>query len=94
MAGDKVFENEYLIAIRDIHPQAPVHLLLLPKKHWKNLQAVPRSALPALLGEIAAAAQALAEQFGIADNYRLLTNNGSKAGQTIFHLHFHLIGGA
>ena len=93
LPSDKVFENDSILAIKDAHPQAPIHLLLLPKKHWKNLQAVPEPELPALIGEIATVAQKLAKQFEIADNYRLLTNNGSKAGQTVFHLHFHLIGG-
>ncbi|MEM7174511.1 MAG: HIT domain-containing protein [Chlamydiota bacterium] len=93
LPSDKVFESDAILVIKDIQPQAPVHLLLLPKKHWENLQAVPKLELPTLIGEIAAVAQQLAEKFKIADNYRLLTNNGSKAGQTVFHLHFHLIGG-
>ncbi len=88
----KVFENERIIAFHDIAPVAPVHILIMPKKEIPNLQALEPSDYP-LLGEIVQVAQTLAEQFHITDGYRLLTNNGEGAGQTIFHLHFHLIGG-
>ncbi len=90
--SEKVFENERLIAIKDIHPAAPVHILIIPKKEIKDLQSVKPEDLP-LIGEIVSVAQQLATQFGIADGYRLLTNNGKQAGQAIFHLHFHLMGG-
>ena len=88
----KVFENERILAIEDIHPVAPVHILIMPKKEIPNLQALEPHDAP-LLAEIVKVAQAIAEEKGIADGYRLLTNNGLDAGQTIFHLHFHLIGG-
>ena len=88
----KVFENERILAIEDIHPIAPVHILIIPKKEIPNLQALEPSDFP-LLGEIVRVAQSLAEERGISNGYRLLTNNGPDAGQTIFHLHFHLIGG-
>lgn len=87
-----VFENERIIAFRDIHPAAPVHILILPKKQIKDLQSVSKEDLP-LIGEIVGVAQEIAKMEGISDGYRLLTNNGPIAGQTIFHLHFHLIGG-
>jgi histidine triad (HIT) family protein len=89
---DKVFENERIIAFKDIAPAAPVHILIVPKKEIPNLQAVTREDLP-LIGEVVLVAQKLAEEFDIVDGYRLLTNNGSEAGQSVFHLHFHLIGG-
>lgn len=89
---EKVFENERIIAFKDIHPVAPVHVLIVPKKEFPNLQAVPLEELP-LITECIAVAQKLAEEFDIADGYRFLTNNGSEGGQEIFHLHFHLIGG-
>lgn len=89
---EKVFENEKLLAIEDISPQAPVHLLIMPKKNYRNIQELPKEDL-SIMGEIILVAQQLAEKYGVEDNYRLLTNNGSDAGQTIFHLHFHLIGG-
>ena len=88
----KVFENERILAIEDIHPVAPVHILIMPKKQIPNIQSMDKSDYP-LLGEIVEVAQKIAEEKGIEDGYRLLTNNGLDAGQTVFHLHFHLIGG-
>ncbi len=92
LPADKVFENDKIIAIKDINPVAPVHLLIIPKKHISDLQALQKEDYY-LLGEIVSVAQKLAEEFGIADGYRLLVNCGANAGQTIYHLHFHLIGG-
>lgn len=88
----KVFENERILAIKDISPVAPVHILIMPKKEIPNLQSIQVEDLP-LIAEIIQVAQKLAEEFDVEEGYRLLTNNGSEAGQTIFHLHFHLIGG-
>jgi histidine triad (HIT) family protein len=88
----KVFENERILAIEDLHPVAPVHVLIMPKKAFKNIQSLAEKDL-ALMGEIVRVAQRIAEERGVADGYRLLTNNGPDAGQTVFHLHFHLIGG-
>ena len=90
--AEKVFENERILAIKDLHPAAPVHLLIMPKKEIPNLQSLQPEDLP-LISEIILVAQKLAEEFDIADGYRFLTNNGEDGGQTIFHLHFHLIGG-
>lgn len=92
LPADKVFENERIVAFKDINPAAPVHILILPKKEFPDLQSVPPEDLP-LIGEIASVAQTLAARYGITDGYRLITNNGPLAGQVIFHLHFHLIGG-
>ncbi len=92
LPAEKVFENERILAIKDIHPVAPVHILIMPKKEIPDLQSVVPEDLP-LLSEICAVAQQLAKEFHIEKGYRLLTNNGSDAGQIIFHLHFHLIGG-
>lgn len=88
----KVYENERILAIEDLHPVAPVHILIMPKKEIANLQSVEPHDFP-LIGEIIEVAQKIAEEKGIVEGYRLLTNNGPDAGQTIFHLHFHLIGG-
>ncbi len=93
LPSEKVFESRSMLVIKDIDPQAPIHLLIFPKKHWKNLQAVPKNELGPLMEEVAAVAQQLADQLGMAEGYRLLTNNGSEAGQTVFHLHFHMLGG-
>lgn len=92
LPSEKVFENERILAIKDIHPVAPVHLLIITKKEIPSIQALEQEDL-SLIGEIITISQKLAEEFGVEENYRLLTNNGEEAGQTIFHLHFHLIGG-
>lgn len=92
LPSKKVFENERILAIEDIHPVAPVHILILPKKEIPNLQSLEPHDAP-LIAEIIQVAQQIAEEKGIADGYRLLTNNGANAGQVVFHLHFHLIGG-
>lgn len=92
LACEKVFENERILAIKDIAPVAPVHILIMPKKPITGLQEVKPEDLP-LIGEIVEIAQRLAQEFGIAEGYRLVTNNGEEGGQAIFHLHFHLIGG-
>ena len=92
LPAEVVFENERILAIKDIHPVAPVHLLIMPKKEIKGLQELQEEDL-SLISECIQVAQSLAEEFEVEDGYRLLTNNGSSAGQTIFHLHFHLIGG-
>lgn len=89
---EKLFENERILAIKDKYPVAPVHVLIMPKKEISNLQAASKEDL-LLIAEICSVAQDLAEKLGIASDYRLITNNGSGAGQVIFHLHFHLIGG-
>lgn len=90
--SEKVFENERILAIKDIHPAAPVHLLIITKKEIPDIQSLKPEDMD-LLQEIVTVAQKLAKEFGVEKGYRLLTNNGPEAGQTIFHLHFHLIGG-
>lgn len=90
--AEKVFENERILAIKDINPAARVHLLIMPKKEILSIQDIPAEDLH-LIGEMVAVAQQLAKEFGVEDGYRLLTNNGPTSGQTIDHLHFHLIGG-
>lgn len=92
LPAEKVFENERILAIKDIHPVAPVHILIMPKKEIPNIHSLEREDWP-LIGEILEVAQKIAEEFGVEGGYRLITNNGPDAGQTIFHLHFHLIGG-
>lgn len=88
----KVFENERIFAFRDIAPIAPVHVLIVPKKEIRNLQDALPEDFP-LIAECLQVAQKLAVQLEITDGYRLLTNSGEEAGQTVFHFHFHLIGG-
>ena len=88
----KVFENDRILAIEDLHPVAPVHILIMPKKEIPNLQSLEPQDLP-IIGEMIEVAQKIADEKGISEGYRLLTNNGPDSGQTIFHLHFNLIGG-
>jgi histidine triad (HIT) family protein len=91
--ADVVYESEQFIAFHDINPTAPVHILIVPKKATVSLQTIQKEDLP-LMGEAILIAQELAETFNIAEGYRFLTNVGPDAGQSVFHLHFHLIGGA
>jgi len=87
-----VYEDEDVLAINDINPQAPVHILLMPKKHIANLDDIQESD-QGLLGYIQVRAREIARQVGLDGNFRLMTNCGWKAGQRVFHLHYHLMGG-
>lgn len=89
---EKVFEDERFIVIKDKFPQAPVHLLIIPKVHIDKMQNVPLEKM-SLFAEAMILIQKLAEQFSIADGYRVVINNGSDGGQSVFHLHIHLLGG-
>jgi len=87
-----LYEDDHCIAINDVSPQAPVHVLVIPKKGIPRLvDAGPED--QALLGHLLLAAGKIAEQLGVADAFRLIINNGSGAGQTVFHLHLHIIAG-
>lgn len=90
--SDKVYEDEDVMAFHDINPQAPVHILIIPKKHIKNLSDAEEKDLE-VLGKIQLAAKKLAEEFEISKAFRLVAANGSDAGQSVFHLHYHLKGG-
>lgn len=88
-----VYEDETLIAIKDINPSAPVHVLLIPKKHIVSLNDIG-TADESLLGHIQlTAAQIAREQNVAADGYRLVNNCGTMGGQEVMHLHYHLLGG-
>ena len=88
----KVYENENVFAFYDINPVAPVHVLVVPKKHIDNLNSVTKEDRD-LLGDIQVAVKKIAKDVGISDAFRVLTASGEKAGQSVFHLHYHLIGG-
>lgn len=90
---DKVYEDKHVLAFKDIHPKAPIHILIIPKKEIRDLQSVKPEEMH-LISAVVSAAQKIALDLGVTDGYRLVTNNGSKVGQTIFHLHFHLLAGA
>ena len=89
----KVYEDEQLIVIEDIAPVAPVHLLLIPKKHTVNtLDLSPDDSV--LVGQVFQVAAKLARELGVAEHgFRIVNNNNAGAGQSVFHLHFHLLGG-
>ena len=90
---NKVYEDELVYAFRDIAPQAPVHVLIIPKKHIESAQALTAED-DALLCHMFACARKIAESEGVAaSGYRLITNVGDDAGQSVHHLHLHLIGG-
>ena len=87
-----VAENEHALAFRDISPQAPVHVLVIPRKHIGSLaEATAADAL--LIGEVHLLAQQIAVTEGLANGYRTVFNTGKEGGQTVFHLHLHLLGG-
>ena len=90
--ADIVYEDELCLAFRDLNPQAPTHVLVVPKKAIARLAA----ALPedqALLGHLLLAANRIARELGVEDAYRLVVNNGAAAGQSVFHLHLHILAG-
>jgi histidine triad (HIT) family protein len=92
--ANKVFENERILAFHDIEPAAPVHVLIIPKKPIPTMNDVTEEDLP-LIAEIHRVAQQLAKELGIAESgYRLINNCGPDSGQAVYHLHYHLIGGA
>ena len=89
--SDRVHEDEHCIAFRDVAPQAPVHVLVIPREHIPSLkQAQPEQ--EALLGHLLLVAAQIARQEGLED-WRTVINTGADAGQTVFHLHVHVIGG-
>lgn len=90
--ADIVFESETVLAFRDINPQAPVHILIIPKKTIAGVREAEASDA-ALLGELLLVARRLAEQEGLSGGYRLVINDGPDAGQAVQHLHLHLLGG-
>jgi histidine triad (HIT) family protein len=87
-----VYEDADVFAFADINAQAPTHLLICPKKHFASLH-VAEAADQAVLGKMALVAAQLARERKLADGYRTVVNTGPGAGQTVFHLHMHLLGG-
>jgi histidine triad (HIT) family protein len=93
LPSEKVYENERVFAFRDISPQAPVHVLIVPKKHVEDVLDVS-SADASVFSDLFSAAQHIAPQLKIAGGgFRTVFNSGDHACQTIFHLHLHLLGG-
>jgi histidine triad (HIT) family protein len=91
--AQKVDETPEVLAFRDLHPQAPTHILLTPKQHVAASAAELGPAHGALLGELFGLAARIAEREGLARGWRLVTNVGRDGGQTVEHIHVHLLGG-
>lgn len=96
IAGDipsnKVYEDEHVYAFRDINPQAPVHVLIVPKEHVCCADAITAEN-SALVAHVFEAVPQIAKAEGLTGGYRVINNCGQDGGQTVMHLHFHLIGG-
>ena len=89
--ADIVYEDDLVLAFRDVQPQAPVHILVIPKKPIESIdQATPEDA--ALLGHLLLTIKRVATQEGLEKGYRVVINTGEDGGQTVFHLHLHLLG--
>jgi len=86
-----VSEDEDSIAIHDINPQAPVHILVIPRKHLANLNEAEKD--PALLGKLLKKAVEVARSMGLQNGYRVVINTGMEGGQSVDHLHLHVLGG-
>ncbi len=88
---DIVYENDFVLAFNDIAPQAPHHILIIPKKHIASISKLEKKD-SFLMGELYLAAQEIAKSLNLED-YRLVINNGEGAGQSVFHIHLHLMAG-
>ncbi|BAZ21701.1 HIT family protein [Kalymmatonema gypsitolerans NIES-4073] len=90
--ADIVYEDDLALAFKDVNPQAPVHILVIPKKPIPRL-ADAESQDDALLGHLLLTVKRVAEQAGLTNGYRLVINTGPDGGQTVYHLHLHILGG-
>lgn len=91
--SSKVYEDELVYAFKDINPEAPIHVLIVPKKHIESAHQIDESDFQRV-GQIHLIAQKIARDYGIDQSgYRLLTNIGKDGGQSVSHLHYHLLGG-
>lgn len=88
-----VYQDELITAFEDINPKAPIHILIIPKKHFASLNEIPEDQKN-LIGHLFLKAREIAREKGIADKgYRLVLNTGRDSGQDVHHIHFHLLGG-
>ena len=91
--SDKIYENDDILAFRDVNPQAPTHILIVPRKHIASVNDLEDEDAN-IMGKMLLAAQDIAGFEGVAANgYRLVVNCNADAGQTVFHIHMHLLGG-
>lgn len=91
MSADVVHQDDDLMAFRDINPQAPTHILVIPRKHVPSVDELQEEDAE-LVGKLFLAAREVAADEGL-DGYRLVMNNGASAGQSVFHIHLHVLGG-
>jgi histidine triad (HIT) family protein len=90
--ADVVHESDRTVAFRDLNPQAPTHVLVIPRSHYPDAASLAENEPDTALGLIGAAAT-IADKEGLGEGYRLVFNTGSRAGQSVFHAHLHLLGG-
>jgi histidine triad (HIT) family protein len=90
--ADRVYENDEVLAFHDVNPRAPTHVLVIPRRHVPDAHALTEEDGP-LLGALFAATRRIADEAGLGRGYRIVTNVGPEAGQSVFHLHLHLLGG-
>jgi histidine triad (HIT) family protein len=91
--AELIFEDDGIVAFNDINPQAPVHILIIPKEHFASLNDIPEEKKD-LMGHILLRARRIAQNLGIQEKgYRVVLNTGKESGQEVFHIHFHLLGG-
>jgi histidine triad (HIT) family protein len=90
--SDIVYQSDHAVAFRDIEPQAPTHVLVIPRNHHRTAAALAHDE-PGTAAELLTVAGAVAEQEGLADGYRLVFNTEAGAGQVVFHAHLHVLGG-
>lgn len=90
--SDRLLQTDEVIAFRDIHPQAPTHVLVIPRRHVPDIDTLADDK-GELLAALFAAVRNVAEQEGLAKGYRVVTNVGAESGQSVFHLHLHVLGG-
>jgi histidine triad (HIT) family protein len=93
MKANVVFEDQHVVAFRDIQPQAPIHILIVPKQHIERVAQLTDETMP-VVAQIHRAAQHIARQEGVFEKgFRLITNSGPDAGQAVQHLHYHFLAG-
>ena len=89
----KVYEDDKVLAFEDINPEAPIHILIIPKEHISSINEIEENN-EVLLGHVFSVAKKIAKDLGVVESgYRIVTNCGTDAGQTVQHIHFHLLGG-
>ncbi len=92
ISADTIYEDDEIVAFHDASPQAPVHVLVIPRKHLDTLDDAEEGDR-ALLGQLLLVTKRIAGELGVAAGYRVVNNCGESAGQSVFHVHFHLLGG-